>query len=74
MTKKVLLVMASFVFSVIHQKLSSHLSPLSSSWLNAELLHSHRGDGLDLAKDLGWVDRRGRGDQKIEGMLRLFIS
>lgn len=39
------------------ENFSSPLSPLSSSWLNPELLHSHRGEGLELAKDLGWVDR-----------------
>lgn len=43
------------------------LSPLSSSWLNPELLHSHRGDGLELAKDLvrvdRWLEEEGRGSE-----------
>lgn len=39
-----------------HQNISSPLSPLSSSWLNPELLQFHRGKGLELEKEVGWVE------------------
>lgn len=59
-------VMPRYVFSRNSLKTFLSFSPLSSSWLSSELLHAHRGEGLELANSSGGQKNGGEG-QAIRG-------